>query len=53
MQRSLALRLDDAARGAYTVVREAQVADGKEPDIRLLAVVGNQKASIEVKVANS
>lgn len=53
MQRSLALRFEEAARGAYTVSREAEVADRKEPDIRLAAVQGHQKASIEVKIADS
>ena len=53
MQRSLAGRLKDRANGAYLVTREEEVADGKETDIRLLSVNGDQKAVIEVKIADS
>ena len=49
----MARALEDTARGAYLVSRESQVADRKEPDIRLATVVGDQKASIEVKIADS
>lgn len=52
MQRTLALRLEAAARGAYTVTREAEVADAKRTDIRVAAVRGNQKATIEIKIAD-
>ena len=52
MQRTLARRLDEKANGAYRVTREEEVADQKQPDIRLLAVKGDQKAAIEVKIAD-
>lgn len=51
MQRSLALRLSNSARGAYTVTRESEVADNNRTDIVLAAVRGDQKATIEVKIA--
>lgn len=51
MQQNLAERLDMRANGAYRVTREEEVADRKETDIRLLAVKGNQKAVVEVKIA--
>ena len=53
MQRTLARRLDEKANGAYRVTREEEVADQKKPDIRLLAVKGDQKAAIEVKIADN
>lgn len=37
---------------AYTVTREAEVADAKRTDIRLAAVRGDQKATIEIKIAD-
>ena len=52
MQRTLAGHLDARANGAYRVTREEEVADRKEPDIRLLAVKGDQKAVVEVKIAD-
>jgi hypothetical protein len=52
MQRTLARRLRDAAKGAYTVSREDEVADLKRTDIRLTAIRGDQKAVIEVKIAD-
>jgi hypothetical protein len=53
MQRTLARRLRDSARGMYVVSREEEVADRKETDIRLVATRGEQKAVIEVKIATS
>ena len=53
MQQNLAERLDARANGAYRVTREEEVADQKEPDIRLLAVKGDQKAAVEVKIADN
>jgi hypothetical protein len=53
MQRTLALRIEKAARGAYTVTRESEVANANEPDIRLCSVRGDQKATIEVKIADN
>lgn len=53
MQRTLARRLRDAARGAYTVTREDEVADRRRTDIRLAAVRGDQRAVIEVKIADN
>ena len=52
MQRTLALRMEDKASGAYRVTREEEVADRKRTDIRFLAVDGSQKAVVEVKMAN-
>jgi hypothetical protein len=52
MQRTLARRLRDAAKGAYVVSREEEVADEKEPDIRLATMQGEQKVAIEVKLAH-
>ena len=53
MQRTLARRLQDAARGAYTVTREEEVADGKRTDIRLLAAGSRLKAVLEIKIADN
>lgn len=52
MQRTLALRIDAKANGAYTVTREDEAADKKRTDIRLSAVRGDQKAVIEIKLAD-
>jgi hypothetical protein len=52
MQRTLARRLEGMARGAYTVTRETEVADAKRTDIRLAAVRGDQKATVEIKIAD-
>ena len=52
MQRTLAGRLRDRANETYSVTREEDVADGKSPDIRLLNKSGDQKAVIEVKIAD-
>lgn len=46
---AIARELEIAARGSYTVDQEAVTADGKETDIRLRALAGNQ-ATIELKV---
>jgi len=51
MQRTLARRLRDARRGAYTVSREEEAADAKRTDIRLTAAYGG-KATIEVKIGD-
>lgn len=53
MQRNIARRLREMANGAYVVTREDEVADKKRTDIRLAAVVGSQKAVIEIKIADS
>jgi hypothetical protein len=52
MQHTLALRNDSISRDMYSVTREAEVADSKRTDIRLAAMRGNQKATIEVKIAD-
>ncbi|MCX7110966.1 MAG: hypothetical protein NTX45_12755 [Proteobacteria bacterium] len=52
MQRYLASRLREMAKGAYVVTREAEKADAKRTDIQLDAVRGNQKAVIEIKIAD-
>jgi hypothetical protein len=53
MQRTLAGRLRASSRGAYVVTREDEVADLKRTDIRLASVRGEQKATIEVKIADN
>lgn len=53
MQRTLALRIGTKANGAFLVARENEVADQKRTDIHLSAVRGNQKAVIEVKLAEN
>ena len=52
MQRTLALRIQAKANGAYTVAREDEVADEKRTDIRLSAVDGGHRAVVEVKLAD-
>jgi hypothetical protein len=52
MQRSLGQKLRDKARGMYQVTREEEVADGKNPDFRLLSNSGMVKAAIELKIAH-
>lgn len=52
MQKALAVRLRDRANGTYSVTREEEVFDGKRTDIRLLSKSGDQKAVIEVKIAD-
>ena len=53
MQRSLSRRLREQAKGAYRVMREEEVADGKRTDIRL-ATVGSRdhRVVMEVKIAD-
>ena len=53
MQRTLALRMEANANGAYVVTREDEVADRKRTDIRLSAIDGDHKAVIEVKIADN
>ena len=53
MQRTLALRICAKANGAYVMTREDEVADEKQPDIRLSAVNGGHKAVVEVKIADN
>jgi len=52
MQRTLAMRLDAKANGAYSITREEEVADRKETDIRFLSKYSEQKAVAEVKIAD-
>jgi hypothetical protein len=52
MQATLARRLDSMARGAYQVTREEELADAKRTDIRLLALLGDHRAAIELKIAD-
>ncbi|CAN5898710.1 hypothetical protein BH11VER1_BH11VER1_29430 [soil metagenome] len=52
MQKAIALKLREMRRSSYTIVREDEVADRKEPDIRLVSVDGKTKAAIEVKIAD-
>ena len=53
MQRTLALRIESKANGAYAVSREEEVVDRKHTDIRLSAMGGGHKAVIEVKIADN
>ena len=53
MQRTLALRIESKANGAYIVSREEEVADRKSTDIRLATSDGRQKAVVEVKIADN
>lgn len=52
MQRTLSLRIEAKANGAYIVTREEEVADRKRTDIRLCAVRRGSKGVIEVKLAD-
>ena len=52
MQISLAKKLSDLAHNHFQVERETEVADKKEPDIRLIARDFSGKAAIEVKIAD-
>ena len=52
MRRTLAMRLEAKANGAYKVAQEEEVADRKRTDIRLLAVKGSHKTVIEIKIAD-
>ena len=52
MQRTLARRIREQANSAYLVTREEEVVDGKRTDIRLSTTNGDQKAVIEVKIAD-
>jgi hypothetical protein len=53
MQRTLALRISSKTKDAFVVTREDEVADRKRTDIRISAVRGDQKAVIEVKLADA
>ena len=54
MQRTLSWRLEERAKGAYRVIREDEVADAKQPDIRLSTVGGiDRKVVLEVKIADN
>lgn len=53
MQRTLAWRIEAAARGAYSVCREEAVADEKKPDIRLRTMGDEHRAAIEIKITDN
>lgn len=53
MQRTLSLRLELKANGAYLITREEEVADRKETDIRFRATITAQKAVAEIKLADN
>lgn len=53
MQPRIARKLHDSARGHYQVTREDEVADKKEPDIRLVASGFEGKAAIEIKLGDN
>ncbi len=46
------MRLEGQANGAYFVTREEEVADQKHTDIRLSCVGRDQRAVVEVKIAD-
>ena len=53
IQRTLSLRLKDRAREAYRVIREEEVADAKQTDIRLATIAGaDERVVVEVKIAD-
>ena len=52
MQRTLAWRIRDRAKGVYKVTREEEVADQKKPDIRIWTIKNDHKAAVEVKIAD-
>lgn len=53
IQRTLALWLKYNEKNAYVVTREPEKADAKRTDIQLNARHGNQKAEIEIKLADN
>ena len=53
MQRNLAREIRQRASGVYKVTREEEVADNKQPDIRLSVANRDLKAVIEVKIADN
>lgn len=53
IQPLLARKLQCAARGAYTVSREEEVAERKKTDIRLAATTFNGRAVIEIKLGDN
>jgi len=53
MQVWFAKRLQERENGAYRVDREALVINDKETDIRLLSVISQAQAVIELKLANN
>ena len=53
MQRTLSWRIEERAKCAYRVIREDEVADAKQPDIRLSTVGGiDRRVVLEVKIAD-
>jgi hypothetical protein len=52
MQPLLAKKFADGARGQYQVVREDEVADKKETDIRLLSMGSPDRAVVELKIGD-
>ena len=53
MQRTIASRLREREKDAYTVTREEEVADGNRTDVRLAAVGSDQKVAVEIKIADN
>ena len=53
VQRTLSWRLKEKANGAYRVIREEEVADAKQTDIRLAtAGAADERVVVEVKIAD-
>lgn len=53
VQRTLSWRLKERANGVYRVIREEEVADAKQTDIRLATVAGaDERVVAEVKIAD-
>ena len=53
MQRNLAWHFRQRAKGIYKVTREEEIADNKQPDIRLSVTNRDLKAAVEVKIADN
>ena len=54
VQRTLSWRLKEREKGVYRVMREEEVADAKQTDIRLVTVAGaDERVVVEVKIADN
>ncbi len=51
MQRAVALKFEQNAKGLYSVAREEEVADANKTDIRLQSKSCDQKVAVEIKLA--
>jgi hypothetical protein len=53
VQKWMSKGLENVQKNAYSVGREGEVADGKKPDILLVAKTNNAEVAIEIKVIES